>query len=57
VTFDFQARTPDRKQAIGAGLLLLVMMAGHTVLETARDSLFLSHLPVQQLPFTYAASP
>lgn len=30
-------------------------MAGHTVLETARDSLFLQHLPISQLPFTYLA--
>jgi AAA family ATP:ADP antiporter len=33
--------------------MLLVTMAGHTVLETARDSLFLSRMAVAQLPFTY----
>jgi AAA family ATP:ADP antiporter len=31
------------------------MLAGHTVLETARDSLFLARLSVQQLPLTYVA--
>jgi len=31
------------------------MLAGHTVLETARDSLFLARLSVQQLPWTYGA--
>ena len=55
MTFDFQAPTPDRRQALAAGLLLLVVMAGHTVLETARDSLFLARLPVEQLPWIYAA--
>jgi AAA family ATP:ADP antiporter len=43
-----------RKSAMAAGATLLVMMAGHTVLETARDSLFLTRLPVTQLPWTYA---
>jgi len=55
VTFDFRPQTPDRKQALAAGLLLLVVMAGHTVLETARDSLFLARLPAAQLPWIYAA--
>jgi hypothetical protein len=39
--------------ALSAAVTLLVMMAGHTVLETARDSLFLARVPVAQLPFTY----
>jgi ATP/ADP translocase/HEAT repeat protein len=39
--------------ALSAGALLLVIMAGHTVLETARDSLFLARMPIVQLPFTY----
>ena len=33
----------------------MLMLAGHTVLETARDSLFLARLSVAQLPWTYAA--
>jgi ATP:ADP antiporter, AAA family len=39
--------------ALAAAALLLVIMAGHTVLETARDSLFLARMPIVQLPFTY----
>src|SRR5688500_6540414 len=54
MTFTF-GESEDRGKAWGAGLILLLMMAGHTALETARDSLFLSRLPVQQLPWTYAA--
>jgi ATP:ADP antiporter, AAA family len=41
--------------AWAATAVLMALMAGHTVLETARDSLFLSRAPVTQLPFTYAA--
>jgi len=54
MTFTF-GESDDRSKAWGAGLILLMMMMGHTALETARDSLFLARLPVQQLPFTYAA--
>lgn len=42
-----------RVKAWASAATLFVMMAGHTVLETARDSLFLQHLPISQLPFTY----
>ncbi|HMI90858.1 MAG TPA: hypothetical protein VK509_05815 [Polyangiales bacterium] len=55
MTFDFQPHSPDRRQALAAGLLLMVVMAGHTVLETARDSLFLARLPAAKLPWIYAA--
>jgi hypothetical protein len=54
MTFTF-GESEDRGKAWGAGLILLLMMAGHTALETARDSLFLARLPVQQLPWTYGA--
>ena len=54
MTFTF-GDNDNRGKAWGAGFLLLLMMAGHTALETARDSLFLSRLPVSQLPWTYAA--
>jgi AAA family ATP:ADP antiporter len=40
---------------MAAGAILLLMLAGHTVLETARDSLFLARLSVRQLPWTYGA--
>jgi AAA family ATP:ADP antiporter len=42
-----------RRNAWAAATTLFVIMAGHTVLETARDSLFLARMPVSQLPFTY----
>ncbi|HKU38814.1 MAG TPA: hypothetical protein VJR89_11725 [Polyangiales bacterium] len=47
--------TPARRNAWAAAITLFVIMAGHTVLETARDSLFLARMPVGQLPFTYLA--
>src|SRR6185503_16496198 len=34
---------------------LLVTTAGHTMLETARDALFLSKLPATHLPIVYVA--
>ncbi len=43
----------DRRPAlIGFGLLLL-MMSAHAMMETARDVLFLSHVPATQLPWAY----
>jgi AAA family ATP:ADP antiporter len=50
-----QTRGGDSVRAWAAGVILLVMMAGHTTLETARDALFLTRLPVQQLPLAYIA--
>jgi AAA family ATP:ADP antiporter len=44
-----------RIKAWASAATLFVIMAGHTVLETARDSLFLQRLPIGQLPFTYLA--
>jgi len=41
--------------ALGAGLTLFTLLAGHTILEVARDSLFLATLPASDLPFTYLA--
>ncbi len=38
-----------------AFLTLLGILAGHTLLETARDALFLSRLPATQLPWMYLA--
>ncbi|MDB4995095.1 MAG: hypothetical protein JWM74_2527, partial [Myxococcaceae bacterium] len=34
---------------------LLGIAAAHTLLETGRDALFLTHLPVERLPFLYLA--
>jgi hypothetical protein len=54
MTFTF-GESEDRGKAWGAGLILLLMMTGHTAFETARDSLFLARLPAQELPWTYGA--
>jgi AAA family ATP:ADP antiporter len=51
----FSIEVANRARAWAAAAVLLITMAGHTVLETARDSLFLARVPVTQLPFTYAA--
>ncbi len=45
----------DVRLALAAGLTLFFLLAGHTVLEVARDSLFLAVLPARELPFTYLA--
>jgi AAA family ATP:ADP antiporter len=47
--------TSERTRIAASALTLLLMLAGHTVLETARDTLFLARLSVQQLPATYVA--
>ena len=32
---------------------LFCLLAGHALLETARDALFLTHVPAEQLPWMY----
>ena len=47
---------PDEKRGVaGAFLVLFGLLAGHTVLETARDALFHSRLPASRLPWVYLA--
>jgi ATP:ADP antiporter, AAA family len=48
-------RPDERRGALGAFLILFGILAGHTVLETARDALFLSRLPASRLPWVYLA--
>ncbi|HZO13823.1 MAG TPA: Npt1/Npt2 family nucleotide transporter, partial [Polyangiaceae bacterium] len=48
-------RPGERRAAVGAVLTLLGITAGHTLLETARDALFLSRLPATRLPWVYLA--
>ncbi len=48
-------RARHRRLAWAAGLTLFSLLAGHTVLEVARDALFLATLPASELPFTYLA--
>jgi AAA family ATP:ADP antiporter len=43
----------DRRHAWAAALTLFGLLSGHTILEVARDALFLSRLPAEQLPATY----
>src|SRR5687768_14638602 len=50
-----EARADERRVAIGAFLTLFGILAAHTVLETARDALFLARLPADQLPWVYLA--
>jgi AAA family ATP:ADP antiporter len=48
------ARAPsNRRYVAAAALTLFGLLAGHTVLEVARDSVFLTRLSAAELPFTY----
>lgn len=42
-----------RRNTIAAFTTLLVITTGHTLLETARDALFLAKVPASQLPWMY----
>lgn len=46
-------RPGERKAVISTFLTLFGILAGHTILETARDAYFLRHLPVEHLPWVY----
>lgn len=47
---------PDERRAVGlAFATLLGIMASHSLLETARDALFLSRLPASRLAWVYLA--
>jgi len=48
-------RPDERYGAATAFLTLFGILAGHTLLETARDALFLARLPATQLPWVYLA--
>jgi ATP/ADP translocase/HEAT repeat protein len=48
-------RPEDRRDTLVAFLTLLGIMTAHALLETARDSLFLSKLPARDLPWAYIA--
>ena len=48
-------RREDRRDASVGFIVLLLVMAAHAVLETARDALFLATLPPTQLPWAYLA--
>src|SRR5262245_48940141 len=48
-------RPDERRLAAAAFLTLFGILAAHTVLETARDALFLARLPAARLPWVYLA--
>ena len=48
-------RPGERRNAFGAFLLLFGILAAHSLLETARDALFLASIPVGRLPIVYLA--
>jgi AAA family ATP:ADP antiporter len=48
-------RPQEMRVASGAFLTLFGILAAHTLLETARDALFLARLPATQLPWMYLA--
>jgi AAA family ATP:ADP antiporter len=50
-------RSAERRDVLGAFLTLLGLMAGHALMETARDALFLASLPASRLPWVYLAIP
>lgn len=46
-------RPEERRNTFAAFATLLALTSGHTLLETARDALFLSKLPAAELPWMY----
>src|SRR5258705_3482466 len=48
-------RPEERRLTAIAFLVLFGILAAHTLLETARDALFLARLPASQLPWMYLA--
>src|SRR5262245_58803860 len=51
----FDLRPGELRPTAAAFATLLVTTAGRTLLETARDALFLSKLPATHLPVVYVA--
>lgn len=51
----FDIRPEERRLTLAALFVQLGGLAAHTLLETARDALFLARLPAAQLPWMYVA--
>ncbi|HSO35854.1 MAG TPA: hypothetical protein VLT33_25165 [Labilithrix sp.] len=51
----FDVRPDERRPATLAFLALLGITAAHTLIETARDALFLTKVPIGYLPALYLA--
>ena len=47
----FAIRKGERRQVWASFLTLFALIASHSVLETARDALFLAKVPVTRLPW------
>jgi AAA family ATP:ADP antiporter len=55
-TFRFiDVRPGERRLVLAAFLVQFGALAAHTILETARDALFLARIPASQLPWMYFA--
>jgi ATP:ADP antiporter, AAA family len=48
-------RPEERRNTFAAFATLLAITSGHTLMETARDALFLAKLPASRLPWMYLA--
>jgi ATP:ADP antiporter, AAA family len=51
----FLVRADERRHVAAAFGFLMIFVGSHTVLETARDALFLTRIPSTHLPFVYMA--
>ena len=49
-------RESERRAVWATFFTLFGILAGHTILETARDAYFIGHLPVTHLPWVYLAT-
>ncbi|MEL6547669.1 MAG: hypothetical protein AAFQ82_23800, partial [Myxococcota bacterium] len=50
-----EVRRDERRAIAVTFVTLFAMVAGHSILETARDALFLAKIPASQLPIAYFA--
>src|SRR3954471_4457846 len=48
-------QSSNRRLFVAAFCSLFGMLAAHSLLETARDALFLAHMPLTRLPWMYLA--
>ncbi len=50
-----EVRREERRAVLVAFVTLFMMVGAHSILETARDALFLATVPAEQLPIAYLA--
>ena len=55
LTMRFSVRREDRRNLVVGFVGLMTIMTAHSVMETARDTLFLTNLPATELPRAYLA--